>query len=253
MRDLLLRVRRLVLPFALAFAAVITLALARENRSLMQAARHLRGQQRLPHARDVVPPVRAPRLDGDSVTLGAGPTAVQVLFVFTTTCPYCIETLPAWEQIATRLSKTSDVVLYGVSLDADSATRPYVAAHQLTFPIVRFPSQRAAAWYRALGGPLTLAIDSTGRILYARAGVLTPAAQDSLFAALSGGHADGRPVFIPITGGRNVWQDQVGCPYAVRARHHGRPRPRRTAGRRRQPSAGPVRLPERRARGFTVR
>ena len=76
------------------------------------------------------------------------------------------------------------LTLIGVSLDGDSATGAYAAAHALPFPIVRFPTLRAAGTYRALGSPITLALDSGGTVLYARAGVLTSAAVDSLFTAL---------------------------------------------------------------------
>ncbi|HEX9632041.1 MAG TPA: TlpA disulfide reductase family protein [Gemmatimonadales bacterium] len=186
MRPAFLSARRFALPLALAVAAVLVVALARQNRALLIEARHLRGQQRLPHAGDVVPPVRARGLDGDTVLLGGGPTTAQALFVFTTTCPYCAETLPAWKRIAARLENSPTVVSYGVSLDPDSVTAAYASLHQLPFPVVRFPTARAAAWYRAIGAPLTLLVDSTGEVLYARAGVLSPGAVDSLFAALSG-------------------------------------------------------------------
>ena len=76
------------------------------------------------------------------------------------------------------------LTLIGVSLDRDSATAVYAAAHALPFPIVRFPTLRAAGTYRAVGSPITLALDSGGTVLYARAGVLTSAAVDSLFTAL---------------------------------------------------------------------
>jgi hypothetical protein len=117
-----------------------------------------------------------------------------VLFVFNTTCRYCLATLPAWREIAERLAAAPGVGLYAVSLDPDSLTEAYVTAHALRFRMVRFPTPRAAATFRAAGVPITLALDSAGTVIYARGGVLTRPAVDSLFAALAvaGDSAAGR-------------------------------------------------------------
>ena len=96
---------------ALALAAILVVVLGSQNRGLVQEVRRLRGQQRLPHRGDAVPVTRAPTLLGDSVTLGGGPDRAQVLFIFTTTCRYCLETLPGWQGIAARLARAPGVGL----------------------------------------------------------------------------------------------------------------------------------------------
>lgn len=102
-----------------------------------------------------------------------------------TTCQYCLATLPTWQAIAERLVGAPGVGVYAVSLDPDSATEAYATAHALRFRMVRFPTPRAAATFRAAGVPITLALDSAGSVIYARGGVLTRPAVDSLYAALA--------------------------------------------------------------------
>jgi len=171
----------------LGLAAILLVILGTQTRALRQEVRHLRGAQQLLHAGDVVPPVRVPRLGGDSVTLGAGPDRAQVLFVFLTTCPYCERALPQWDTIVGRVVGLAGVRVYGVSLDPDSATVGYVARHRLRFPMVRFGTAREAGTYRAIGSPITVVVDSAGTVLYARAGVLSAGAVDSLLSVILAG------------------------------------------------------------------
>jgi peroxiredoxin len=178
------RARTVVGLLLLASSAALVVVLGVQTRVLRQEVRRARGREHLLHVGDVVPVVRAPALVGDSVTLGGGPRPLQVLFVLTTTCPYCLETLPSWRTIADSVAGRPDVALYGVSLYGDSATAAYAAAHALPFRVVRFPTARAAGTYRAVGSPITLVVDSGGGVRYVRGGVLTAAAVDSLFAAL---------------------------------------------------------------------
>jgi len=171
----------------LGLAAILLVILGMQTRALRRDVRRLEGAQHLLHPGDVVPALRVARSDGDSITLGAGPDPVQVLFVLSTTCPYCEATLPQWDTIAGRLLGTRGVVVYGVSLDPDSATVAYAARHGMRFPIVRFARARDAGTYRAIGSPITLVVDSSGTVLYARGSVLTGAATDSVVkAALAG-------------------------------------------------------------------
>lgn len=184
-RSISTLIGRLAVPVGFVLAAAIIVVLSFENQSLVQEARRLRGQRRLPHPGDAVPVVRAPGLAGDTVTLGGGPDRRELLLIFSTSCEFCLETLPTWDAIARDLpTRVKGLGLYGVSLDADSATRTYVALHHLRFPIVHFPTERAATTYRAIGSPITLLIDSAGSVRYARAGVLNAGAVDSLYAAL---------------------------------------------------------------------
>ena len=138
----------------------------------------------------MVPTFRALTLDGDSITIGEGPDplARQVLFVLTTSCPFCRQTLPTWARIADSAAslRPGRIVVAAISLDSLNLTRDYVREHQLRYPVVLFPVAKLRRLYRASAVPQTLVLDHEGRILYARTGLLDPqAVVDSIFAALS--------------------------------------------------------------------
>jgi peroxiredoxin len=171
-------------------ASALIVALAIRHQSLTEAYRTLRLRTSLPSAGAVVPTFRARTLAGDSITIGEDPDplARQVLFVLTTSCPFCRQTLPTWARIADSVSRLSQghVVVAAISLDSLGLTEDYVRQHQLRYPVVLFPAKKLRRLYRASFVPQTLVLDHEGRILYARTGLLEPqAVVDSVFAALS--------------------------------------------------------------------
>jgi peroxiredoxin len=139
------------------------------------------------HDGSYVPPVRVALLNGDSVTLGelGEGTRRQVLFFFTTTCPYCRATVPVWRDLADSLARAgARVQVLGVSLDSAAATRSYQAAQRLTFPVVLLPSRRYAVLYKALAVPQTVVLDAEGRVRYGTIGPLRRSAVlDSVYHA----------------------------------------------------------------------
>ncbi len=180
--------RRILFPAVLGVACLLVLVLSIQLQQLRDRLDRVVRRATRPHAGMYVPTVRVAQLDGDSVTVGeAGPRERQLLLVFTTTCPYCRTSLPAWKQLATTAQATADsgrVLVYGVSLDSAEATRIYRDAHALPFPTVRFTS-KLPDLYRFWSVPTIVLLDETGRILYARQGVLTSGpAIDSVLAAL---------------------------------------------------------------------
>jgi len=173
----------------LAMSALVVV-LAHRQQKLTEAYRTLRLRTSLPSAGAAVPTFRALTLDGDSITIGEGPDplAKQVLFVLTTSCPFCRQTLPTWARIADSVStlRQGQVVVAAISLDSLDLTQDYVRQHQLRYPVVLFPAKKLRRLYRASAVPQTLVLDHEGRILYARTGLLEPrAVVDSIFAALS--------------------------------------------------------------------
>lgn len=180
--------RRLLLPGALVVACLLVLALSIQHRALRDRLDRVVRRATRPHPGLYVPTVRVARLEGDTVTVGeAGPHQRQLLLVFTTTCPYCRASLPAWKQVAAAAQPTSGsppVTVYGVSLDSADVTLAYRDAHALPFPIVRFTS-KLPDLYRFWSVPTIVLLDETGRILYARHGVLTTRTGiDSVIAAI---------------------------------------------------------------------
>lgn len=176
---------------ALAATSVLVVVLARQNAEWQQEVRRLRIENRIPHAGHVVPAFRSLTLAGDSVTVGeVAPGERQLLMIFNTECPYCLTTLPYWEEIVHRARQepNSSLSVYGISLDSADATRRYVSAHQIGVPVLQFPDARTAGIYRAIGVPMTIIVGEDGKVLYGRAGELTdPHTVDSVLAVLAGG------------------------------------------------------------------
>ncbi len=179
--------RRLIL-LALGLACALVVVLALQNRALTRRQSDLILRSTSPQPGLFVPTASLRSLDGDQVTIGEPrPGGQQVLFVFTTTCQYCLASLPAWESIATRArSGQSGIEVYGVSLDSLDVTRQYATRHKLSFQTVLFPPGKLPSLYRTRNVPLTLIIDADGRVAYARVGVLSEqTVVDSVLAAMT--------------------------------------------------------------------
>jgi len=181
-----------LVPWALlALLAVIVVVLGAKFRGLREDFQdHRRADSRLQRAA-YVPAFTAVSSAGDSVLIGEGQAdSRQVLILLTSTCPFCRETLPSWKQIAKRISEapSSRQVVQVVALTTDSAAiaRRYAEASDLPFPLVSLPTRRLASLYRAFVVPQTIVLDSDGRVLFARHGVInTKQAVDSIIAGLA--------------------------------------------------------------------
>ena len=178
---------------ALVLAVGVVVLLARSHRQLEARYQRLAERSAWLHPGSYVPVAPVTTIGGDTLTLGAPPAgARQVLLVFTTTCPYCRASLPAWRSLAARADSVSRLGgvaphVVGLSLDSLPATTHYVDEHGLRFPVTQFPTRRDQALYRARSVPLILVIDEENRVAYSRMGVLTsPAALDSVWRAAIG-------------------------------------------------------------------
>lgn len=189
MQDRLFR----ILPYlALAAAAVLVVVLGQQKRSLIEQVEQTQYQLRQARTEPMrgmwMPAFQAPTLEGQAATIGEVPgEGRQVLLMYTTTCPYCLSSLPAWKQIAAAADTMTSIraAVYGVSLDSVDATRQYIARHALPYPTVRFPDEKVAGMYRAGTVPITLVLDERGRAIYTRTGELKdPAAIDSVMQAI---------------------------------------------------------------------
>lgn len=182
-----------ILPYlALAAAAVLVVVLGQQKRSLIeqveQAQYQLRQARTEPMRGMWMPAFQAPTLEGQAATIGEVPgEGRQVLLMYTTTCPYCLSSIPAWKQIKAAADTMTSMrtAVYGVSLDSVDVTRKYIAQHALPYSTVRFPDDKVAGMYRAGTVPVTLVLDERGRTIYSRTGELKdPAAIDSVMQAI---------------------------------------------------------------------
>ncbi len=105
-------------------------ALANENRALEAEIARLRSQSSILGASmqpgDELPPVSLTNLAGRSAVLSDLAPGGGVIAFLTTTCPFCRQTLPAWNRLAAAYT-ASGVPFIGVSLDGAEPTRAYVA------------------------------------------------------------------------------------------------------------------------------
>jgi peroxiredoxin len=164
-----------------------TVVLARQNRRLVRDNGELFERATRPYAGMVVPIVPAVSLQGDTVSLGAPALSErQVLFFFTTTCPFCRSAMPVWRSLARQATANSRARVYGVALDSADTLAAYVANAGLEFPVVRRSDPRFLHVYRSKAVPLTMVVNDSGRVLYARFGVLDSLTHfDSLLAILA--------------------------------------------------------------------
>lgn len=182
-----------ILPYlALAAAAVLVVVLGQQKRSLIEQVEQTQYQLRQARTEPMrgmwMPAFQAPTLEGQAATIGEVPgEGRQVLLMYTTTCPYCRSSIPAWKQIKAAADTMTSMrtAVYGVSLDSADVTRKYIAQHGLPYPTVRFPDEKVAGMYRAGTVPVTLVLDERGRAIYSRTGELKdPAAIDSVMQAI---------------------------------------------------------------------
>jgi peroxiredoxin len=190
MKDRLLK----ALPYvALAAAAVLVVVLGQQKRDLIEQVQttqlQLRKASTEPMRGQFMPAFTARTVEGDTTaTIGELPAeGRQVLLMYTTTCPFCLSSIPAWKQITAAVDTMGGIpaAVYGVSLDSVDVTRQYITRHGLTYPTVRFPTEKVAAMYRSGTVPVTLVLDENGRTIYSRTGELKDkAAIDSVIAAI---------------------------------------------------------------------
>jgi len=192
---------------ALTVASVLVGVLAFQNRGLVGQVGELRSRAIVLYPGAFVPAFVAVTDGGDTVRIGAPtPERLQLLFILNTTCPFCESTLPAWGEIAERLSgsesPTADV--YAISLDSPELTTPYFAKTGSSLPWVVFPEPRIRQLFRAGQVPLTVVVDEFGQVRYARVGLIDrPQTIDSVVFAAGGAprQAVATPAFSPNPSG----------------------------------------------------
>lgn len=184
----------------LALALAVVALLAARHRELRTEYERLLEQAFWPHPGMFVPVVPVTTLGWDSVPVGA-PTSgrIQLLLFFTTTCPYCRASLPAWNAITDSLADDHRVEVLGIQLDS-VITAQYAAEHDLRFDIARVLDRRVVELFRVRGVPLVVAVNSEGRVVYVRRGeLIAPMALDSVLQAIRS--AVGRKPPAATTGG----------------------------------------------------
>jgi peroxiredoxin len=179
-----MKLNQLAAPVALALAAALVVALGMRVRTLNRQNEELWRRATRPYAGMYVPAFTARSMDGGTVAV-ASPARRQVLFVFTTTCPFCRSSIPAWARIARAAEAAyGPGAAVGLSLDGADSTSDYTRAHRLAYPVARFPDVRTRSLYRTRAVPVTLVVDSAGRVVFSRVGEVREGVEsDSVLAA----------------------------------------------------------------------
>lgn len=123
-----------------ALSSCVAIGLAGQNlrlRSRLDEVERGVAQQRLPAfiRGERLPDVRTVDLRGEASSLTRVVHGVTVVFIFTTTCPYCSASIESVRQLA-RVLRQADSRLVGLALDGLPAAREYATAEEPDWPIV---------------------------------------------------------------------------------------------------------------------
>jgi len=162
---------RWLLGLALIVAVALLVRVGQKKRDAEGALRAYYDLAMNPHPGMYVPVYEGRVTSGQAVRLadGAGERR-QILYFFTTACPYCRASIPAWKEILSSTTGRTDVDVYGVAVDTSDVLEEYELEHDLSYPIVRMTDPRFVRLFRVTGVPLTMIVDPTGRVAYARRG-----------------------------------------------------------------------------------
>jgi peroxiredoxin len=168
-----MKLRLQLTPAALAVAAILVVVLALRVKALNRDNEELFRRATRPYAGMYVPAFTSATTDGGVVSVASPRRGRQVLFVFNATCPYCRASIPTWTRIGADIEAANGRgAAVGVSLDSADTARAYATRHALRYPVAVFPDRRTTALYRARAVPVTMVVDSSGRVVLARIGEL---------------------------------------------------------------------------------
>jgi hypothetical protein len=87
----------------------------------------------------------------------------QLIFIFTTTCPFCLEVLPLWKHLNAGVSASLPV--FAISLDSRDSTYAYVVRNNIPFPVF-IPKDREVFKQnnRVHLAPMTLTRTRSGKV-----------------------------------------------------------------------------------------
>mgnify|MGYP001619430214 CR=1 FL=1 len=109
----------------------------------------------------------------------------QLIYLFTTTCPFCEKNLASWMEISAK-SRKQQIVVIGISLDSEDRTKDYVKAKRLEFPVfIADDPTRFKEANRIIGVPGTVVRSRSGTVDAIWIGLLTDRDISELYATIS--------------------------------------------------------------------
>ena len=103
------------------------------------------------------------------VDIGGARDAPQILYFFSTTCRYCLASMPQLQQIAAARGRGE---LIGVGLPPYDQLADYAGRHALQFPIAIDSEGDASRRYRATVTPMLMVLAPDGSVTYKHVGQL---------------------------------------------------------------------------------
>jgi peroxiredoxin len=152
--------------------AIVCVVLLQQNRTLKQGGTHPTGAVK-PGSH--VAPFSYRTLAGQRATLGFdGSRKRYLLFVISTTCPWCERSIPEIREI-TRMVRSDGVQPMVVSIHDPDATRSFAAVQHIDFDVVcAASSDEFQRGYGIEGVPTTILVNGDGVVLGAWEGSITP-------------------------------------------------------------------------------
>lgn len=177
---------------------VVILLLTGEVIMLILQNRELKSSLNAPAAQfeplklgEKIEPVRVQTLDGVTADFpyysvhtgitGKNPN-LWLLFVFSTTCPHCEETLPVWNRITTdTANRSAGTFIVGLSINSVKDTYQYVQDNKPAFYSVSVAGDTSfARKYKVAGVPETILLKGDGTVIKTWLGKLQPAQVDEI-------------------------------------------------------------------------
>jgi peroxiredoxin len=110
----------------------------------------------------------------------------KILFLFSTTCPFCKENLGKWNNLYST-SKNPNIDILGISLDSKERTEKLILDSSIVFPVLVSPQIK---WFsqknKITGVPITLLVNDSGMVLKLWNGTLEDRALKEVAMAISG-------------------------------------------------------------------
>lgn len=109
----------------------------------------------------------------------------QIVFLFTTTCPFCKQSLELWDQIIEE-AKERNILTLGISLDSRLNTMAFAKANHLNFSIFCTTNDKEFKKKNKITGvPITLVLNRTGQVENVWYGLLSAAEVSEVVSTIS--------------------------------------------------------------------
>jgi peroxiredoxin len=154
-----------------------------QNRMLREALANPNAASVL-QAGDTIPAAQLMDLNGNRKDLRQVVDSGGVLAFFTTTCPYCEQTLPVWRELARDL-REQNVPFVGVSLHEEMLPRNFLTANEIDWPILLPVDADARSALKARIVPLTALFGADGSVVRTWRGALSTADAEAILQAVN--------------------------------------------------------------------